>query len=28
MPGPPYFARNTLHYGAGTYLTVAEMPVA
>lgn len=27
MPGPPYFARNTLHYGAGTYLTVAEVPV-
>ncbi|WP_421999304.1 CocE/NonD family hydrolase [Reyranella sp.] len=22
MPGPPYFARNTLHYGAGTYLSV------
>ncbi|SJZ33800.1 hypothetical protein SAMN02745126_00479 [Enhydrobacter aerosaccus] len=26
MPGPPYFARNTLHYGAGTYLKVAEVP--
>ncbi len=25
MPGPPYFARNTLHYGAGTYLTVQEL---
>lgn len=24
MPGPPYFARNTLHYGEATYLTVAE----
>lgn len=24
MPGPPYFARNTLHYGPQTYLTVEE----
>lgn len=25
MPGPPYFARNTLHYGEGTFLIVAEV---
>ncbi|QGM92785.1 CocE/NonD family hydrolase [Methylocystis rosea] len=28
MPGPPYFARNTLHYGPDTYLTVSEAPAA
>lgn len=26
MPGPPYFARNTLHYGPGSCLTVSELP--
>ncbi|WP_035716482.1 CocE/NonD family hydrolase [Azorhizobium doebereinerae] len=25
MPGPPYFARNTLHYGPGSYLTVRQL---
>jgi hypothetical protein len=24
LPGQPYLARNTLHYGPGTYLTVTE----
>ncbi|MDJ0447035.1 CocE/NonD family hydrolase [Methylocystis sp. JR02] len=26
LPGPPYLARNTLHYGAGSYLTLQETP--
>lgn len=25
LPVPPYFARNTVHYGAGTYLEVHEI---